>query len=214
MSKTKAKWVLKDLSQFDESSKNELRLLSSSILNITSSNAITASFAKSGNAGFGIYAFARTNNAGTILFGNGLTVVKSGVGVYDYTLTQPFSSSNYVVVGNPIFTTNDTNFQISNITTSSFRATLGQGDNGGTSDTPTDNDHSVTVFGVSGPTGNGSTYQSWLNVGNVGTEQDFINSLVGPTGSLFSGSFDGEFLIWNDSLKVWQLTSQLSLIHI
>lgn len=43
---------------------------------------------------------------------------------------------------------------------------------------------SVEQVGSKGDTGdNGlSAYQVWLNLGNIGTEQDFINSLTGPKG--------------------------------
>ena len=34
-----------------------------------------------------------------------------------------------------------------------------------------------------------SAYQIWLNNGNTGTEQDFLDSLVGPAGSGASGNY-------------------------
>jgi hypothetical protein len=37
--------------------------------------------------------------------------------------------------------------------------------------------------GVDGENGD-SAYQIWLNLGNLGTEQDFLDSLVGPAGSI------------------------------
>lgn len=130
--------------------------------------------------GFGIYAYAKTQGDGTPVSSNGLTVTRTGVGTYDYTFTQPFGSSNYAVIGNPILTVTDTNFQVSNETSTGFTVTLGEGDNGGTADVPTDELHTVIVFGVDGPTGLGSAYQSWLAVGNVGSEEDFLNDLRPP----------------------------------
>jgi hypothetical protein len=130
-----------------------------------------------GDLGFGVYAFARTNAAGTILRGSGLTVSKGGTGVYNYTFTQAFADDTYIISGVPIFTVTDTNFQVSNVTSTGFTVTTGQGDNGGTADTPVDADHSFVVVGVDGPTGSGSAYQSWLDVGNTGTEADFIDDL-------------------------------------
>lgn len=150
--------------------------------------------------GFGIYAYAKTSGAGALLSSNGLTVNYVSTGVYDYTFTQPYVSSNYAVVGNPVLTVTDTNIQVSNETSTGFRITIGQGDNGGTADVPTDELHSVVVFGVDGPTGLGSAYLSWLAVGNTGTEADFIEDIRSvlivqdndvSVGSIYELNFDG-----------------------
>lgn len=134
--------------------------------------------------GFGIYAYAKTEGDGTPVSSNGLTVSRVSTGVYDYTFTQAFGNSNYAVVGNPILTVTDTNLQVSNETSTGFRVTVGQGDNGTSSDVPVDELHTVVVFGVDGPTGLGSAYQSWLAVGNVGTESDFLDDLRPPPNDL------------------------------
>jgi uncharacterized membrane protein YgcG len=141
--------------------------------------------------GYGIYAYAKTDADGTLISSNGLTVNKTNTGVYEYTLTQPYNDNTYAVVGNPILTVTDTNIQISNINSSSFIVTTGRGDNGSTSDTPVDTRHSIVVFGVDGPTGLGSAYQSWLAVGNTGTENDFVNSLNGTSGTSGSSGTSG-----------------------
>jgi hypothetical protein len=134
--------------------------------------------------GFGIYAYAKTQGNGTPVSSNGLLVTRTGVGVYQYEFTQPYGSADYAVVGNPILTVTDTNLQVSNETSTGFTVTVGQGDNGTTSDVPVDELHTVVVFGVDGPTGLGSAYQSWLAVGNVGTEEDFLDDLRPPPADL------------------------------
>ena len=53
--------------------------------------------------------------------------------------------------------------------------------------------------GATGPSGE-SAYQVWLDLGNSGTEQDFINSLVGPKGDAGSNGTNG-----SDGLSAYQV---------
>lgn len=138
-----------------------------------------------GALGFGIYAFARTLSTGALIpnYGSGiLNVNRLSTGVYRYTLSQPYNSADYMVQASLVSSQNitpaDWNLIIENITPSTFDVYCYRGGN-----TPTNLEHAVSVYGVDGPTGTGSAYQSWLQVGNFGTEQDFINSLDGPTGT-------------------------------
>lgn len=138
-----------------------------------------------GPSGFGVYAFSKTSANGTILKARGLSVTKAGTGSYDYTFTTPTPDADYAVQGT-IFnlpTNTDTNVFVNNPTVNGFNITIGQGDNGTALDTLMDEIHSIVVLGNAGPQGITSAYESWLDIGNVGTEADFIASLVGPTGA-------------------------------
>ena len=137
-----------------------------------------------GATGFGLYGFASTASNGTINKGLGLTVSRTSAGVYQYSFTTVTPDTDYIInVGFENLGANtDTNFFINNKTTSGFTLTTGVGDNGGAPDTPTDTNHGITVSGDAGPQGITNTYQIWLSLGNTGTEQDFINTLVGPQG--------------------------------
>ena len=137
-----------------------------------------------GALGFGIYAFCRTLSTGVLLpnYGSGiLQVNRLSTGVYRYTLSQPYNSADYMVQTSLVSSQNinpsDWNTIIENITPTTFDVFTYRANN-----TPINLEHAVTVYGVDGPTGTGSAYQSWLEVGNFGTEQDFINSLIGPAG--------------------------------
>ena len=136
-----------------------------------------------GPAGFGIYATARTAADGTILSSVGLSVFKISTGTYLYTLTDPYTDGNYSLSAQVIDTVTDTNAMFSGISATEFVLTTGEGDNSADPDVLVDVEHSVTVFGVSGPSGTTSAYETWLAVGNVGTEQDFLDSIEGATGS-------------------------------
>jgi hypothetical protein len=127
------------------------------------------------NVDSGIYAAARTNAAGTLLDGFGLSVVKSGTGTYDYSFGAPVAGSNYVILGQSISTVDDTNFQVSNISSSGFRVTLGVGDNAAKPDVLTDTDHALGIFGVpiSGVTG-----QSVVSSGTFNTTIDLLNDAL------------------------------------
>lgn len=151
-----------------------------------------------GPNGYGVFAFSRIALNGSILDSRGFSAVTNvSAGVYDYTFSTPSDNANYVVAGLPYSTLTDTNLFISNTTVNGFRVTIGVGDNGGAPDTPTNTEHSITVINASGGLqGISSAYESWLNIGNVGTESDFIDSLVGPTGP--SGPSDHSLLNLDD----------------
>lgn len=140
----------------------------------------------------GVYAFARTDANANILGGFGLTVTSGGTGIYNYLFSTPLPDANYSIAGNPINTTTDTNFHIpqSSVTNEGFQLRIGIGDNSTSADVLANTAHSVTISGPQGFTGVTSAYQTWLSVGNVGTEQDFLNSLQGPPG--IPGSANGQ----------------------
>jgi len=153
-----------------------------------------------GDTGFGIGAFARTTSTGAIVDGLGLTVFRVSLGRYRYDFTTPLPNANYAVFGQVYNTSTDTNveFQTSDLSNTGFFMSVGQGDNGTANDTNVDRDHSVFVVGpdIQGPSGITSAYQSWLAVGNVGTEADFIASLVGPAGpGVPTGGTSGQVLV-------------------
>lgn len=145
-----------------------------------------------GAHGFGIYAFANVTSSGVVNKGRGLTVSRTATGTYQYTLTTPTPDANYIVSAGfeNLGTNTDTNWFVNNKTVNGFTLTMGIGDNGTAVDTLTDFNHSVTIFGDAGPQGISSAYDAWLSIGNTGTEQDFLNTLVstvpgpqGPTGA-------------------------------
>ena len=133
-----------------------------------------------GNTGVGIYAHARVNSNGTAVYTSGVTVSKTATGIYDYTFVSSLPDSEYSVIGTPAISPGtDPNIFVSNITTTGFRITVGVGDNSSTADVATDIAHSVAVFTKGGgPSGLTNTYDIWLDNGNTGTEQDFLDSLV------------------------------------
>lgn len=141
-----------------------------------------------GASGFGIYAFAKTQSDGTLDKVRGLTITKGSTGVYSYSFTTPTPDTFYspVVALENVPNSTDTNAFITNKTVAGFTVTIGVGDNGTSPDTPIDVDHTISVLGEAGPQGITSAYESWLDIGNVGTEADFINSLAstvpGPQG--------------------------------
>lgn len=137
-----------------------------------------------GASGFGIYALASTQADGTPLDQQGLTVTRTGVGVYQYTLTDPAPNALYSISGQlyDLSVNTDTNLFVLNRTVNGFEVRLGIGDNGTAVDTPEDADHSVIVFGPQGPGGLTNVYEIWLSNGNTGTIQDFLDTLVGPQG--------------------------------
>lgn len=137
-----------------------------------------------GPAGFGIYAFANSTSAGIITKGRGITINRTGVGTYDYTFTTPTPDVNYIVVPNfeNLGTNTDTNAFVNNKTVNGFTLTTGVGDNGTSPDTLTDLNHNVAILGDAGPDGFTNLYDIWLSLGNTGSQQDFLDTLIGPTG--------------------------------
>ena len=132
-----------------------------------------------GQSGFGVYAFANVSSSGTISKGRGISVVKTGTGTYQYTFSTPTPDSDYIVSAGfeNLGTNTDTNWFVDSKTINGFILTTGIGDNSTTVDTLADTNHNVTILGDAGPQGITSAYESWLNVGNTGSEQDFLNSL-------------------------------------
>jgi hypothetical protein len=139
---------------------------------------------EAGLNGYGVFAYSKTASNGNVLDARGFTVSRTSLGTYEYVFTTATPDTNYTVA-NQIFNLSnntDTNVFINNTTTTGFTVTIGVGDNSGTPDVLVDAEHSITVFGFGGPSGITSAYESWLGLGNTGTEQDFIDSLVGPQG--------------------------------
>lgn len=139
-----------------------------------------------GVAGYGLYAMARTDADGTIRSSIGLTVLKIGVGEYQYSFTTSTLSNKYLVSATAynLDLHNDTNIYIFDTTPDGFTLKIGDGDNAQIEDVFVDEEHSVIITTESGmPSSITTVYQSWLALGNVGTEQDFIDSLIGPQGT-------------------------------
>ena len=129
-------------------------------------------------SGVGIYAWARTSAAGNLEYSNGFaSVVRPNPGFYRYTFSQPFVfTPDYTVTATPIFvggqTTNpqDLNILISEQDTTGFTVRIYARDN-----QVRERDHYVQVVAADGPSGTGSAYLTWQAVGNIGTQQDFID---------------------------------------
>jgi len=140
---------------------------------------------EAGPAGFGVYAFANVSSAGAISKGRGLSISKTSTGTYEYSFTTPTPDANYIVSAGfeNLGTNTDTNWFVNSKTINGFILTTGIGDNGTGPDTLADTNHNVTILGDAGPQGITSAYEAWLNVGNSGTEADFIATLVGPPGT-------------------------------
>jgi hypothetical protein len=137
-----------------------------------------------GPSGFGVYAFSNTTSAGVISKGRGLTINKTGTGTYEYSFTTPTPDANYIVSAGfeNLGTNTDTNWFVDSKTVNGFTLTTGIGDNGTSPDTLADTNHSVIIMGDAGPQGITSAYESWIDVGNVGTEQDFLDTIKGDQG--------------------------------
>ena len=146
-----------------------------------------------GAIGFGLYAYAKGLAAGGLTpnFGSGLTMVRTNQGRYTYSFTpgNEIITGDYLVQVTPIENSTDVrslNVTVKNLTATSFQVQITQSN---TNNTFIDRAHSVQVLagdsagGISGPTGSGSAYASWLRVGNFGTEQQFLDSLEGPQGA-------------------------------
>ena len=133
---------------------------------------------------FGIYAFGRSSAGGSLVSSNGIASVQFvPPSTYRYFLAQPFPNSDYIVQAAFQSTSStvpsDWNILVRNQTPTSFDVYTYRANND-----PLPQEHSATVYGVDGPTGQGSAYFSWLQVGNVGTETQFVDSLIGPRGGV------------------------------
>lgn len=101
-----------------------------------------------GPPGFGIYAWADVTGAGVENDGLGLSVVRTGVGTYQYTFDQALANTNYAVDPRAYDAgATDFNTFVNNRTLNGFTVTMGIGDNGGTADVLTDANHTVVVIG-------------------------------------------------------------------
>ena len=134
-----------------------------------------------GSAGYGIFAYAKTDGAGNILEARNLNVIRTATGTYEYSFITKPNTSNYAVAHQyfDLDVNTDYTIYIDNTTVDGFKLTTGKGDNGTSADVLTDITHSVVVFGPEGPDGLTNVYDIWLSLGYTGTEQDFINSLRG-----------------------------------
>lgn len=147
---------------------------------------------------YGVYAFGQADSAGNLVAGYGSGILfdaRVSTGVYRYRLTQPVLSGTFAVEADTI---NDPRAfaSVQNITpgpVSTFEVRTNQVNSGSGGADPNQRAaaHSFTVYGVDGPSGSGSAYESWLNVGNFGTEQDFIDTLDGPQGATGPRGTDG-----------------------
>jgi len=146
---------------------------------------------------FGVFAFAKTEfttggNPGPFLASsNGIaSVTRISNGRYRYTLRDAQPNNSYVVqaayTGTTDLSQNDWNILVENVTTTTFEVYTYRAGNSALNSV----EHSVVVYGVDafsnggvdGPNPSGSAYNSWLRIGNVGTESDFINYITGATG--------------------------------
>jgi len=136
-----------------------------------------------GPNGYGIFAFSKTDVSGSILDSRGFSsVTLVTTGTYDYVFSTPSDNADYVISSSVFNINDDTNVYISNTTVNGFRVEIGVGDNGDSPDVLTNTEHSIIVINASGGLqGISSAYDSWLNIGNTGTESDFIDSLEGPS---------------------------------
>lgn len=140
--------------------------------------------------GYGVYAFGQADAAGNLVPGYGSGVVfdtRVSTGVYRYRLTQPVLSGTFAVeaatVNDPRGFASVENIQPGPTSTFDIRINQVNSGSGGANPNQRAASHSFTVYGVDGPSGSGSAYESWLNVGNFGTEQDFLDTLDGPQGA-------------------------------
>jgi len=133
-------------------------------------------------AGVGVYAWARTSDAGVIEYSNGLSCSRIGTGRYRYTFAQPFVTTpdytiNATVITTPGSNVNDVNIIITSYDSTGFEVRTYFQNTG-----QDDYSHFVQVVAADGPSGTGSAYLTWRTIGNIGTEQDFINDITGATG--------------------------------
>ena len=121
-----------------------------------------------GEIGYGLFAYSKTSSGGVIDNSINLSVNKNGTGTYDYTLLTGTTDTSYGIIGQPYFTTTDTNCQVSNVSNTGFTLSFGQGDNGSSPDVLVDTEHSAIVFGPPSIL-SGSTSGVPLSIQNSGT---------------------------------------------
>ncbi len=150
-----------------------------------------------GAVGYGLYAYGRVNSVGSIQPGSvNLQCVRereSGTGDYlfKYTFTPgtafPPGDTEYNVVATIInengqgTNPNDWQILVQDITNLGFTVKTYRSNN---IDFAAAHSVQVTSMTTTGPSGSASAYDSWKAIGNVGTQTDFIASLIGPQGSI------------------------------
>jgi len=133
-------------------------------------------------AGVGVYAWARTSDAGVVQYSNGLSCSRIGTGRYQYTFAQPFVTTPDYTVNATVITTPGSNVNDVNIIIASYNSTGFEVRTYFQNTGQDDYAHFVQVVAADGPSGTGSAYLTWRAIGNIGTEQDFINVITGATG--------------------------------
>jgi hypothetical protein len=99
-----------------------------------------------GDTGFGVFASGRIASNGSNLDTVNLSVSRTATGTYSCTFDTAASDANYSIHVQPYQTVTDTNAMVSNVTSTGFTVTIGQGDNGNTPDVLTDTNFSVLVI--------------------------------------------------------------------
>ena len=137
-----------------------------------------------GIQGYGVYGSARTEANGTPVSGilpGGLKVTYAGTGIYQYTFLPEgttYANAAYTALATIVDQGEDYTASVFSITNTGFEVRVFDGD----ANNLRNAEHSVVVIGADGPNGSGSAYQSWLTIGNIGSEVDFVASLEGATG--------------------------------
>lgn len=94
-----------------------------------------------------VYAHARVESNGTPVYISGMTVSRTGTGVYVYTFTTALADTNYSVIATPADSPGtDPNMFVHSFATTGFTLTVASGDNSGTADVPDDFNHSIAVL--------------------------------------------------------------------
>ena len=150
---------------------------------------------------YGVYAFGRADRDGNLVSGYGSGVIfKERVpgtdSTYRYELTQPVLEGTFSVeastIDDPRAFATVQNISPGPNSTFEIRTNLINSGNANSNPAERPAAHSFTVYGIDGPSGTGSAFESWIKVGNRGTELDFINSLVGPQGPIGPDGNDGD----------------------
>lgn len=162
---------------------------------VTQAPFYSGSTGATGSVGYGLYAYGRVNSVGNIQPGSvNLTCTRirvNGDFIYQYRFIPgtefPPGDEEYNVVATIINeggqTTNPNDWQIlvQDITNLGFDVKTYRSNN---IDFAAAHSVQVTSMTTTGPSGSASAYDSWKAIGNVGTQTDFIASLIGPVGSV------------------------------
>ena len=148
-----------------------------------------------GSVGYGLYAYGRVNSVGDIQPGSvnlQCTRIRvNGDYIYQYRFTPgtefPPGDTEYNVVATIVnesgqtIPPNDWGILVQDITNVGFDVKTYRSNN---IDFAAAHSVQVTSMTTTGPSGSASAYDSWKAIGNVGTQTDFIASLIGPQGSI------------------------------